>query len=256
MVSGSPMCQRKERVTFIYSFVRFAAAPGPAKRCRLLARIASAGPGSISASGIFTLSPLGSATGANCWWSRTATLRWAQAICGEFLWRLTPWLTEGKILEEQTLYRTRPDVSPDGKRIVYASTAGAADQFNHLYVLPVEGGHPYKLTFGDHDDFHPRWSPDGESIAYISNEEGLPQLYVLEINGGGKRKIEIRRRHWKQPMSVVRVSVVDEKTGKPSAGAHLGSGLRREIVCASGSLCVQCPARIRAETSLLHKRIV
>jgi hypothetical protein len=32
-------------------------------------------------------------------------------------------------------------------------------------VLPVEGGQPYKLTFGEFDDFHPRWSPDAERIA-------------------------------------------------------------------------------------------
>ena len=167
-----------------------------------------------------------------------------------------------KILQEQTLYQTRPDVAPDGKRIVYASTAGASDQFNHLYALPIEGGRPYKLTFGDHDDFHPRWSPDGESIAYISNEEGLPQLYLLETNGGGKRKIEIRRRHWKQPMSVVRVSVMDEKTGKPSAvrisgaasdgklyapvgayvfNARLASGLKR-VFYTNGSFAIEIPA--------------
>ena len=92
---------------------------------------------------------------------------------------------EGRvILDEQSLFRTRPDVSPDGKRAIYSSTRGAADQYDHLYVLPVTGGQPYKLTFGDHDDFHPRWSPDGESIAYISNEGGLPRLYFLETYGG------------------------------------------------------------------------
>lgn len=167
-----------------------------------------------------------------------------------------------KILEEQTLFRTRPDVSPDGKRIIYASTAGAADQFNHLYVLPVEGGQPYKMTFGDHDDFHPRWSPDGASIAYISNQDGLPELYLLETYGGGKRKIGIQQRHWKQPTSVVRVSVVDEKSGKASAArisgaasdgklyappgayvfnARLASGLKR-IFYTDGSYEIQVPA--------------
>lgn len=51
------------------------------------------------------------------------------------------------VLAEQSLYRTRPDVSLDGKRFVYSSTAGAADQFSNLYVQPTTGGAPYKLTF-------------------------------------------------------------------------------------------------------------
>jgi Tol biopolymer transport system component len=49
------------------------------------------------------------------------------------------------VVTEQTLYRARPDVSIDGKRFVYSSTGGAADQFSNLYVQPVAGGEPYKL---------------------------------------------------------------------------------------------------------------
>ena len=44
------------------------------------------------------------------------------------------------VLREQTLYRTRPDVASDGRRFVYSSTRGAADQFNNLYVQPTAGG--------------------------------------------------------------------------------------------------------------------
>ena len=82
-------------------------------------------------------------------------------------------------------------MSIDGKRFVYSSHRGAADQFANLYVLPVEGGEPYKLTFFEHDAFHPRWSPDGEWIAYISNEGGLPQLALLETYGGDDRDVDI-----------------------------------------------------------------
>lgn len=126
------------------------------------------------------------------------------------------------VLREQTLYRTRPDVSSEGKRFVYSSTRGAADQFNNLYVQPTVGGEPYKLTFFEHDAFHPRWSPDDEWIAFIQNEGGLPQLALLETHGGEIRRVDITDRRWKRPMGTLSVRTVEGDTGRlTGARIHL-----------------------------------
>ena len=133
------------------------------------------------------------------------------------------------VLAEQTLYRTRPDVSLDGKRFIYSSTGGTADQFSNLYVQPTVGGEPYKMTFLDHDAFHPRFSPDGEWIAYISNREGLPQLALLETYGGKQITVHITDRRWRRPMGVLSVRTT-------VAGSNETTGSRVHLTASDGKL--------------------
>ncbi len=116
------------------------------------------------------------------------------------------------ILREETLYRTEPQWSPDGKRILYSSHRGS--QNNNLYVLPAEGGEPYQLTHGDWDHFDPRWSPDGERVAYISNQHGVSDLRLLRVVGGEERIVEIRSRIYRRPMGKLEVYLKDASTGQ------------------------------------------
>lgn len=119
------------------------------------------------------------------------------------------------IHSEQTLYRTRPHWSPDGSRFVYASHVGG--QYTQLYLLPAEGGEPYKITFSEWDDFYPRWSPDGTKIAYISNQYGLPQLRIMETVGGKITEVHIKEKKWRRRHGRVAVSILDKTTGQPTA---------------------------------------
>ena len=161
------------------------------------------------------------------------------------------------VLEEQTLYRTRPHWSPDGSRFVYASHRGG--QYTKLYLLPADGGHPYKITFGDWDDFYPRWSPDGSKIAYITNQRGLPTLRIMETVGGRQTDVRITEKRWRGPHGRVAVTVLDRDTGKPAAvrayvrasdgksyaadGAYHRVGrLREHFFHAPGSFMLDVPA--------------
>lgn len=116
------------------------------------------------------------------------------------------------ILREETLFRTRPQWSSDGRRMVYSSHRGA--QFTNLYLLPVTGGEPYQLTFGEWDHFEPRWSPDGEWIVYVSNRHGLSELRLLRTFGGEDRPLEIRRRVYRRPTGRVEIRIKDRASGQ------------------------------------------
>jgi TolB protein len=87
---------------------------------------------------------------------------------------------------EETNWKARPEFSPDGKRIVYASYLGR--QWHQLWLMPSQGGDVFPLTYGEYDNINPRWSPDGKEIAYVSN--GGPDLALfVESHGGGTSAI-------------------------------------------------------------------
>ena len=80
-----------------------------------------------------------------------------------------------------------PQVSPDGKWIVHElSVHDEATRSNNvdLWLVPVEGGEPRRLTTTPGADTHPRWSPDGKTIAFTSSRGGSSQIYLLPIDGG------------------------------------------------------------------------
>jgi TolB protein len=112
------------------------------------------------------------------------------------------------IQHEETSWRMRPDVSPDGRRIVYSSYVGRVWQ--QLWLLPADGGYPFPLTYGEYDNTNPRWSPDGRRIAFISNRSGNTALWLIDAFSGEEHPLEIGERRYLRPHTQLRLQVVDE----------------------------------------------
>jgi hypothetical protein len=117
-----------------------------------------------------------------------------------------------EIWYEETAWKARPDWSRDGKRVVYSSFHGR--QWNQLWLMTADGGDPFPLTYGEFDATAPRWSPDGRRIAYVANEGGNTSLWVIEVPGGRRTRIEPVRRAWLGTTGSLTVRLVDA-VGRP-----------------------------------------
>jgi len=80
-----------------------------------------------------------------------------------------------------------PQVSPDGKRVIYVRTSMdiMKDQPRaNLWIINADGTEHRPVLSSRQSFSSPRWSPDGKRLAYISGAEGSPQMYVRWMDTG------------------------------------------------------------------------
>ena len=86
-----------------------------------------------------------------------------------------------------------PVVSPDGKRIAFASYR---DDNYEIYVMDADGNNPKNLTLHLDDDTSPVWSPDGTKIAFGSRqvrEDILNHSDIFVMKADGTNRINLTR---------------------------------------------------------------
>ncbi len=85
-------------------------------------------------------------------------------------------------------------VSPDGKWVAYiveeaVMTDNRSEYVSQIWVASTDGRQRFQFTFGEKSATNPRWSPDGQWIAFTSARSGKNNLYRIRFRGGEAEQI-------------------------------------------------------------------
>jgi dipeptidyl aminopeptidase/acylaminoacyl peptidase len=83
-------------------------------------------------------------------------------------------------------------LSPDGTQVAYTVTVSDRErdeQTSDIWVSRLDGSGSLQLTNSAASDYAPRWSPDGKSLAFISDRdtEAGGRIWLLDLRGGEPR---------------------------------------------------------------------
>jgi Tol biopolymer transport system component len=126
---------------------------------------------------------------------------------------------------------SRPDISPDGKFVVYASDRDNQKNLD-LYLQQIPNGNPMRLTNTSEDENEPAFSPDGASIVFSSTRNG-GGIYIMPAIGGEPRLLA-RGGHW--PKFSPDGSSVAYCTSALTTGDLFGLGTQTFVVPAGGGV--------------------
>jgi dipeptidyl aminopeptidase/acylaminoacyl peptidase len=145
------------------------------------------------------------------------------------LWRFDARSGTARPLTEPGSYVVEARVSPDGRSVAFLAQPSPRflDSFSReLYLEPLDGGPPQRLTTNTETEFGVRWSPDGSTLSYLAPSDGNPlgvgppRVHVVPAAGGDVRVLAptfegyIQQHEWR-----------DGTTFVVSAGLHVNEHL-------------------------------
>src|SRR5947208_1124776 len=84
-------------------------------------------------------------------------------------------------------------ISPDGKWVAYTVGYGDFKQdafINQIWLAASDNGKSFQLTRGEKSSTTPRWSPDGQWLAFLSNrQEDKNQIFLISPLGGEAQQL-------------------------------------------------------------------
>jgi dipeptidyl aminopeptidase/acylaminoacyl peptidase len=114
-----------------------------------------------------------------------------------------------------------PQISPAGDRIAYVVSVPRAGQGpnNDIWMVSANGGPAVQYTSNPGRDAFPRWSPKGDTIAFLSarpGDEAKTQIYIISTSGGEARcltaeKESIEALAWSKDGESIAYSLIEPK---------------------------------------------
>ncbi|MDX1586667.1 MAG: hypothetical protein R3222_07980, partial [Balneolaceae bacterium] len=84
--------------------------------------------------------------------------------------------------QDEIVLARQPAVSPDGSAVTFSYQGD-------IWTVPYTGGEARRLTVHEAYEGSPRWSPDGESIAFSAGRFGNDDIFVIPAAGGQSKRI-------------------------------------------------------------------
>lgn len=102
---------------------------------------------------------------------------------------ITSTLTQLTHLEQDSAFA--PEASPDNTHIVfYANRDGEEYPESHnLWIAERDGSNATQITDRPGGAWDPVWSPDGTQILFASEQDGIPQLFIINADGTDARQV-------------------------------------------------------------------
>jgi Tol biopolymer transport system component len=137
-----------------------------------------------------TLDPLGAVYPV--WSPDGARLLYASASRGGPL-QMRIRSADGSGEEEAVLQTDRvqipQDWSPDGRQILFFDYAPSRRPQRQLWLVPLVGERrPASLESAPVNRYDGRFAPDGQRVAFVSEETGQPEVFVAPLDGRGRRQ--------------------------------------------------------------------
>ena len=80
-----------------------------------------------------------------------------------------------------------PAISPGGDQLAF--TRRSSNDKDDIYLAPISGGNPTRLTSDNSVITGMAWTPDGREIIFASKREGAPRLWKILASGGTPERV-------------------------------------------------------------------